>query len=118
MDEAAALADKVGIIDRGKIVIEGSPDELINKMGADNIKIQGTGNIKEFLKNIEKLSYVENIDTSNHILQIGVDNGNQRLVEVVKIANDNGFSIEDISVSKPDLGDVFLKHTGRQLRDK
>jgi len=118
MDEAAALADRVGIIDNGKIVIEGTPKELINKMGADNIKIYGTGNIKDFLTNIEKLPYVENIDTSNNILQIGVDNGNQRLVEIVKTANNNGFSIDDISVSKPDLGDVFLKYTGRQLRDK
>ena len=118
MDEAAALADKVGIIDNGKIVIEGTPKELINKMGADNIKIYGTGNIEDFLTNIEKLPYVENIDTSNNILQIGVDNGNQRLVEIVKTANNNGFSIDDISVSKPDLGDVFLKYTGRQLRDK
>ncbi len=118
MDEAAALADRVGIIDQGKIVIEGSPDDLIDKMGADNIKIYGSGNAKKFLSKIEKLSYIENIDTSDDVMQIGVDKGNQRLVEVIRIANENGFSIDDISVSKPDLGDVFLKYTGRQLRDK
>jgi ABC-2 type transport system ATP-binding protein len=47
-----------------------------------------------------------------------VDNGNHRLAEVVTVATQDGFSIEDISITKPSLGDVFLKYTGRQLRDR
>jgi len=39
------------------------------------------------------------------------------LAEVVSLATSSGFTIEDISVAKPSLGDVFLKYTGRQLRD-
>jgi len=44
MDEAEALADRVGIMDHGKIMVEGSPRELIDQMGADNIRIIGSGN--------------------------------------------------------------------------
>jgi ABC-2 type transport system ATP-binding protein len=40
------------------------------------------------------------------------------LAEVVSVANSSGFTVEDISVAKPSLGDVFLKYTGRELRDK
>jgi ABC-2 type transport system ATP-binding protein len=46
-----------------------------------------------------------------------VDNGSHRLAELVTLASQDGFAIKDISISKPSLGDVFLKYTGRQLRD-
>ncbi|MCJ7700344.1 MAG: ATP-binding cassette domain-containing protein [Anaerolineales bacterium] len=118
MDEAEALADRVGIMDHGKIVVEGSPRELIDQMGADRIQIMGKGNREPFCKNAKTLPYVESFHSSDGIIQIGVDSGNRRLVEIVETANKSGFVIEDISVSKPSLGDVFLKYTGRQLRDK
>ena len=118
MDEAEALADRVGIMDHGKIVVEGSLGELIDQMGADNIQIIGKGNKETFCENAKTFPYVENFNSSDGIIQIGVDSGNRRLVEIVETANKSGFMIEDISVAKPSLGDVFLKHTGRQLRDK
>jgi len=118
LDEAEALADQVGIMDHGKIVVEGSPRELIDQMGADNIRIVGKGDQDTFCENAKMLPYVESFNSSNGIIQIGVDSGNRRLVEIVETANKSGFEIEDISVSKPSLGDVFLKYTGRQLRDK
>jgi ABC-2 type transport system ATP-binding protein len=118
MDEAEALADRVGIMDHGKIVVEGSPRELIDQMGADNIRIVGNGNQDAFCQATKALPYVESFNPADGIIQIGVDSGNRRLVEIVETANKSGFEIEDISVSKPSLGDVFLKYTGRQLRDK
>ena len=118
MDEAEALADQVGIMDHGKIVVEGSPRELIDQMGADNVRILGSGNTGAFCKNVKKLPFVQSFNSANGIIQIGVDHGNRRLVEIVETAVKNGYEIEDISVSKPSLGDVFLKYTGRQLRDK
>jgi ABC-2 type transport system ATP-binding protein len=118
MDEAEALADRVGIIDHGKIVVEGSPRVLIDQMGADNIRIIGSGNLDAYLENIKTLPYVESFNSSNGIVQIGVDSGNRRLAEIVETANKSGVVVEDISVAKPGLGDVFLRYTGHQLRDK
>lgn len=118
MEEAEALADRVGIMDDGKIVVEGTPSELITQMGADNVQVIGNGNQDAFCQKIGQFSYVESLNQANGIIQIGVDSGNRRLVEIVETANQNNFNIEDISVSKPSLGDVFLKFTGRQLRDK
>lgn len=118
MDEAEALADRVGIMDHGKIVVEGSPRELIDQMGADNIRIVGSGDLDTYFENVKTLPYVESLNSSDGIVQIGVDFGNRRLVEIVETAGKSGFVIEDISVAKPSLGDVFLKYTGRQLRDK
>ncbi len=117
MDEAEALPDRVGIIDHGRIVVEGTPRELIDQMGADTIRVTGQDDSTGFLENIQSLPFVQATDASAGFIQIGVDSGNRRLAEVVSVAQSNGFTISDISVTKPSLGDVFLKYTGRQLRD-
>jgi ABC-2 type transport system ATP-binding protein len=118
MDEAEHLADRVGIIDQGRIVVEGTPRELIDQMGSDSIRIAGQGDGEKFIEEVRSLSFVQTITTGDDLIQIGVDSGNKRLPEVVSLANNCGFVIEDISVTKPSLSDVFLKYTGRQLRDK
>ena len=118
MDEAEQLADYVGIIDHGRIVAEGMPRELIDQMGADAIRIVGQGNSAEFIEKVRGLPFVQTLTTGEELIQIGVDSGNRHLAEVVSVANSSGFTVEDISVAKPSLGDVFLKYTGRELRDK
>jgi len=118
MDEAEALADRVAIIDHGQIVVEGTPQELVNQMGADVFHVVGEGNQDEFITQVQALSFVQEVITSKGMVQISVGPGTGRLIEIVKTAQEIGFNIEDVSVSKPSLGDVFLKYTGRQLRDK
>jgi ABC-2 type transport system ATP-binding protein len=118
MEEAEALADRVGIIDHGRIVAEGSPGELVEQMGADVVHVAGRGNREAFCQQVTSLPFVQSCNSGNGLIQIGVDSANRHLAEVVTVAASNGFTVEDISVAKPSLGDVFLKYTGRQLRDK
>ncbi len=117
MDEAEALADQVGIIDLGRLMVEGTPRELIDQMGADTIRIVGQGDRDGFVEKVQALPFVQTVTVGDEVIQIGVDSGSRRLVEVVSLATGNGFTVEDISVAQPSLGDVFLKYTGRQLRD-
>jgi ABC-2 type transport system ATP-binding protein len=117
MDEAEQLSDRVAIIDQGKIVAEDTPGELINQMGSDTIRVAGQGDCAAFHQAVQALPYVEMITPCADLIQIGVDSGNKRLVEIVSLATEKGFVIEDISVAKPSLGDVFLKTTGREFRD-
>ena len=118
MEEAEALAGRVGIIDHGELIIEGSPEELVNEMGADVIHLSGQGNQSAFLDDVKSLDYVQRLHTSNGTLQIGLDHGNHRLAELVSLANKNQYLIQDIRIARPSLGDVFLKYTGRRLRDE
>ncbi len=117
MEEAEALADRVGIMDHGRIVVEGSPRMLIDRMGADTIRIVGTGARDAFVENVGLFPYVEAVNTTEDTIQIGLDSGNRRLAEIVETANNSRFLIEDVSVAKPGLGDVFLHYTGHRLRD-
>jgi ABC-2 type transport system ATP-binding protein len=117
MDEAEQLADKVGIIDHGKILVEGTPADLVDQMGADVIIIQGSGDSEQFVQKVNALPYTEMVTSADGIIQIGVGSGSRRLVEILSQAHEAGYQVEDVSVSKPSLGDVFLKYTGRQFRD-
>ena len=117
MEEAEALADTVGIIDRGRKVAEGTPAGLAAELGADLIRIVGFGDAAHLVEQLRRLPYVDRISPSEHMIEIGVDSGSRRIAEVVAQASSNGFTIEDITVARPSLGDVFLKHTGRALRD-
>jgi ABC-2 type transport system ATP-binding protein len=117
MDEAEELADTVGIIDQGKLVAQGAPQELIEQMGADTIHITGEGERDAFVENVRALPFVQTVSVGRTVIQIGVDSGSKRLVEIISQATGIGFAVEDITVAKPSLGDVFLKYTGRRLRD-
>ncbi len=117
MEEAEHIADRVGIIDQGKIVIEGAARDLIDQMGADTIRMVGQ-NCEAFVAAARALPFVESVTASDCVIQIGVDSGNKRLAELVTLANQHTMTIEDISIAKPGLGDVFLKYTGRELRDR
>jgi ABC-2 type transport system ATP-binding protein len=118
MDEAEALADQVGIIDNGRFIAEGAPQELINEMGADVFQIEGSGNQEAFIDQIKQLPFVQAVNTNNDMMQISAGEGSGRLVEIVKASQAVDFQIKEVSLAKPTLGDVFLKYTGRQLRDK
>ena len=118
MDEAEALADKVGIMDQGKIVAEGTPNEFITQMGADVFQVEGSGDQEAFVAQVKELPYVQEVNTNNGMMQISVGEGRGRLVEIIETAQKAEFHVEDVSLAKPTLGDVFLKYTGRQLRDK
>jgi ABC-2 type transport system ATP-binding protein len=119
MDEADALADVVGIIDRGAMVAEGAPRSLAAALGADVIRIVGQGELGRSLEALRAAPFVDHVAASHEdrLIEIGVDSGPRRLAEVVAQLSGDGFTIEDISVARPSLGDVFLKYTGRALRD-
>jgi ABC-2 type transport system ATP-binding protein len=117
MEEAGALAGKVGIIDRGRLIAEGSPDELIARIGTEVIRVAGRGDAATFVRRVAGLPFAEEVHRANGLIQIGVDDGSRRLAAIVTTAGETGFDIEDVSVARPTLGDVFLKATGRALRD-
>jgi len=117
MEEAEALADTVGIIDHGRKVAEGTPAGLAAELGADLIRITGRGDAAHLIEQLRRLPYVDRVSPGERTIEIGVDSGSRRIAEVVAQASGNGFAIEDISVARPSLGDVFLKYTGRALRD-
>jgi ABC-2 type transport system ATP-binding protein len=125
MEEAAQLADRVGIVEQGRLVVEGTPNDLVRALGADVVDLQGTGDFSTFAAGVAQEPFVAQIshtsladgEVISHRLQIGVDDGERRLVPILSLAGALGFVVQAVTVHRPSLADVFLAHTGHALRD-
>jgi ABC-2 type transport system ATP-binding protein len=121
MEEAAALADRVGVMDHGRLLVEGTPGELVRQMGADVITMHASGATGPFVEQARRLPYVSQVTTypgqESQRIQMGVDSGDHRLAGLIGLAGQSGLRVSEVSVAKPTLADVFLQHTGRALRD-
>jgi daunorubicin resistance ABC transporter ATP-binding subunit len=121
MEEADRLCDRLCIIDNGKIVAQGTPAALKAEIGADVIQIalksDGTKNVKdvarEALRRIPGVQEVQNYDAG---VAVYAKNGPSLVPQIVRMLDDVHVQIAQLTLSAPSLDDVFLKHTGHQMR--
>ena len=122
MDEAEKLCDRIAIIDRGKIIAVGTPEELKNMVGGDVIYVKiskENHNIRDFVEAINNNDVSEKIKVVNmDTLAITVENAPEKIPLIFEIARSNGVKILEIKYSRPTLDDVFLQLTGRKLREE
>ncbi len=117
MDEADQLCSRIGIIDRGEIVTLGSPEELKGALGGDLLELDVVGIVPEFVRDLEAGTQVQQVYVQDGRLALSVTNGNSYIPLVFEAARNRGVSIVSVSMRKPDLEDVFLSLTGRDIRD-
>jgi len=117
LDEAQQLADRVGIMDHGRLVAEGAPQALIDALGSDTIRVRGRGAADELGPRFAGIDFVQSFASVDGGFLLGVASASRHLAEVITLTSQAGFAIDDVAVAKPDLGAVFFQHTGRSLRD-
>ena len=119
MDEADKLCDTISIIDNGKIIVTGTPAELKSNVGGDIVEF--TFQSEEIVRNAEALVTeridVEKIQTKNNSLHLYTRNGGNILPELLRLFDAKKIEVQTITSSRPSLDDVFLKYTGRSLRE-
>ncbi|CAN5397046.1 daunorubicin resistance protein DrrA family ABC transporter ATP-binding protein [soil metagenome] len=116
LEEADELCDRLAIIDDGKIVARGTPEELKAEIGADVVSIELHGADAEATRTaLDGLPGLERIVDGQDSLALFVDDGAGSIVEVVRRLDSAGITPGAISVSRPSLDDVFLEATGRRL---
>ena len=119
LEEADALAHRVGIIDRGRLAAQGTPDELKRSRGSDLIIVKLDGNISsEVTASLAALASVDAVETHESELTVSTRNG-AALVSVValKLA-ELGAGVRELTLRTPTLDDVFLQVTGSRLQRK
>ena len=121
MDEADKLCRNLAIIDHGEIIAEGSPQKLKADLGGSVIDIQLTDPLKtDYIGMQEKLKIhvaVKEMKVSDRSLTIYSNKGEGKLSELLSIITEFT-KLENISFSGPTLDDVFIKLTGRKIRDE
>ena len=125
MEEADRLANRLCIVDQGKIVAEGTPAELKARVGADKITIRfkpddlaGCEKAKELLSRLQGIEAVgqcgEGVVAVNG-LEIMTKNGSALVTQVVRALDGAKIDVEQLNLSVPTLDEVFLKLTGKTL---
>ncbi|HUT00497.1 MAG TPA: ATP-binding cassette domain-containing protein [Candidatus Thermoplasmatota archaeon] len=109
MDEADKLCDRLAIIDKGKIVVLGSSEQLKKDIGGDIIRLKAQTLNLDALK---KLPYVKEISPCDGEVCLTLENANIHLQEIVKVVG----KIDSVEIRSPTLDDVFLHYTGRVIR--
>jgi ABC-2 type transport system ATP-binding protein len=113
--EADELCDRVGIINEGRIVANGSPDELKRSVGADVIIVRVAGDAAPLRLIVEGLDEVQSVETHGDELVIATENGSAAISPVAVALNGCEVRVRDLTLRTPTLDDVFLELTGSHI---
>lgn len=113
MNEADILCDRIGIMEKGKLVVMDSPAQLKTSVGGDVLTI--TSKTPGLLEEATKLGYSAIAESSNGQIELLVDNGEKLIPQLLESLNNAGLEIDSVSLKKPTLDDVFLKYTGARI---
>lgn len=118
MEEADQLCDRIGIIDRGKIQVIDSPENMKNAMGNEVISLTfENGNSNNFLSQLRQIDLVKKINEDNNKLTIFTSKGTEVIPKIFQISSELQIKIISISLTQPTLDDVFISYTGHEIRD-
>ena len=118
LEEADELAERVGIISHGKIVAEGTPQELKRSIGTDLIVANVEGDPEAARRALEAVSQVERVSVNGSEVTAAVEDGPTAVSPVALALNDvDGLRVRDLSLRTPTLDDVFLSATGERISD-
>jgi ABC-2 type transport system ATP-binding protein len=118
MEEAERICDRVGIMDKGRLVAEGSRRDLVALVAErDRIELVANGDLPRFAAAVQKIDGVEGADVSDGQVHLVARDGRSLLPRVLDLAEPSGASVSSVEVVEPDLEAVFLHLTGTALRE-
>jgi ABC-2 type transport system ATP-binding protein len=116
LEEADALCDRIAIIDHGKIVVVGPPEELKHNLGGDliTLSIKENEDVSELIKKVEN---VKEVRKENGSYRIKAELGEITAPFIIEALRKKGYSVTKLSLTEPTLNEVYLEYTGKSMRD-
>jgi ABC-2 type transport system ATP-binding protein len=115
LEEADELAHRVGIIDHGLIVAEGTPSDLKKAVGSDLILVRLDGDPVEALSVLERVPGVQKVEVHGNELVITTSTGSATISPVAVALAGTSVIVRDLTLRTPTLDDVFLELTGSHI---
>jgi len=116
LEEADALCDRVAIIDHGKIVVVGQPEELKHDLGGDVITL-GIKEDVDVSELVRKVEHVKDVKKENGSYRIKAEFGEITAPLIIEALRKKGYTVTKLSLTEPTLNEVYLEYTGKSMRD-
>ena len=117
-EEAERLCDRVGIVDHGQLIAEGTRRELVGMVGElDSVALAATGDLAGAAKVLATMACVKKASVTDDSIDLVVAQARENLPGLLEKAAGSGAAVRSVTVTEPDLEAVFLHLTGRALRD-
>ena len=117
LEEADALAHRIGIINRGRLAAQGTPQEMKRARGSDLIIAKLDGAVEDAIEALTSVNEITRVETHGQELTISVRNGAALISAVALALNQRGIGVQELTLRTPTLDDVFLQVTGERLQD-
>ncbi len=124
MEEADELCDRIAIIDRGRIVVSGTPGELKRSVGTDTVELRLasdggdglTGAQDEVARRLDGFAPLVAFERTETGVRLALVEAGSAIPGLVHRLDGDGVAIRGLAMSEPTLADVFLRYTGREIR--
>jgi ABC-2 type transport system ATP-binding protein len=114
LEEADQLAAEIAIVDRGKVVARGAPDELKRELRGDAIQIELAGEVNGSAQAaVADLAGIREVAVDERVLRARSEDGGRAVPAVLQVLEAHGVDVASVRVARPSLDDVYLQYTGR-----
>ena len=117
LEEADQLADRLAIVSRGRIVVEGTPEELKRRLQGDSVTVElGNGRVEDAETAVRALEGVREATAEANVIRARVENGGRAVPDIITGLEGRGIDVASVTISRPSLDDVYLHFTGRDFQ--
>jgi ABC-2 type transport system ATP-binding protein len=119
LEEADHLANRLAIVSRGQVVVEGTPNELKRSLAGDSVTVELLdGKVLDARRIIESLDGVREVRAEGRQLRSRVESGARAIPQILSALERNGIVVDAVDSHRPSLDDVYLHYTGRDFREE
>lgn len=117
LDEADRLADRVSIVDHGRIVVEGTPEQLKSELDGDTVvvELESSGAANDAVVRLGAMQGLREVGADGPTLRARTASGSRAVPTVLAALDEAGLTVVSVTVARPTLDDVYLRHVGRRF---